>query len=123
MLGSNATHVEQKRVGNATRAAIQVPAEEQALRHRPRAEYSSVTTRYGNDGVVFQDNRFKTGPSMSRNRASMFDIQGKLIKKISHSIYHRHGGNKSTVVNEHLNNETDTSRQVLHDMNIRLVTI
>jgi len=117
----NATRVEQERVGNSTRAAIQVPAGEQVLGHRPRAEYSRVTTS-GNDGVVFQDNRFETGPSMSKNRAPMFVIRGKLIKKIPHSIYPRRG-NTSTVVDEHLNNETDTSRQVLHEMNIRSVTI
>jgi len=119
MLGSNATHAEQERVGNATMAAIQVPAGEQAPRYSPRAEYSGVTTRSGNDSVVYQDNRFETVPSMTKNRAPMFVIRGKLIKKNPHSIYHRRG-NTSTVVDENLSNETDTSRQVLHEMNIRL---
>jgi len=120
MLASNTTHVEQEQVWNGTRAAIQEPAGERTPRHRPSTEYSRVTTWSRNDGVVYKDNRFEIGPSMtSENRAPMAVIRDKLIKKsIPHTIYHRHG-NTSTVVDEHLNNETDTSSQVLHEMNIR----
>lgn len=119
MLASNSTqYVEQEQVWNATRTAIQEPAEERTPRHRPRAEYSRVTTWSRNDGVVYKDNRFETGQSMSKNKAPMIVIRGKLIKKIPHTIYRRRGNTSTTVVDEHLNNETDTSRQVQHEINM-----